>query len=62
VASGGDYEPENVINSMLVTPENAECVVGMTTAMSEDLANFPFEGTLQEIAADDYGCTVLDQP
>lgn len=62
VASGGDYEPENVINSMLVTPENAECVVGMTTAMSEDLANFPFEGTLQEIAADEYGCTVLDQP
>ena len=28
VASGGDYEPENVINSMLVTPENAECVSG----------------------------------
>ena len=62
VASGGAYEPENVINSMLVTPENAECVVGMTTDMSEDLANFPFEGTLQEIAADEYGCTVLDQP
>jgi ribose transport system substrate-binding protein len=62
VASGGDYEPENVINSMLVTPENAECVVQMTTDMSEDLANFPFEGTLQEIAADEYGCTVLDQP
>ena len=62
VASGGEYEPENVINSMLVTPENAECVVGMTTEMSEDLDNFPFEGTLQEIAADEYGCTVLDQP
>jgi ribose transport system substrate-binding protein len=62
VASGGDYEPENVINSMLVTPENAECVVGMTTEMSEDLDNFPFEGTLQEIAANEYGCTVLDQP
>ncbi len=62
VASGGDYEPENVINSMLVTPENAECVVGMTTAMTEDLDNFPFEGTLQEIAADAYGCTVLDEP
>ena len=62
VASGGDYQPENVINSMLVTPENAECVLGMTTAMTDDLANFPFEGTLQEIAADSYGCTVLDEP
>jgi ribose transport system substrate-binding protein len=62
VASGGDYEPENVINSMLVTPENAECVVEMTTAMSENLTDFPFEGTLQEIAENEYGCTVLDQP
>ena len=33
----------------------------MTTAMTEDLDNFPFEGTLQEIAADAYGCTVLDE-
>jgi ribose transport system substrate-binding protein len=61
VASGGEFEPENVINSMLVTPENAECVVEMTTAMTEDLDNFPFEGTLQEIAADPFGCTVLDE-
>lgn len=62
VASGGDYEQDNVINSMLVTPENAECVLGMTTAMTDDLASFPFEGTLQEIAGDSFGCTVLDEP
>lgn len=61
VASGAEFEPENVINSMLVTPENAECVVEMTTAMTDDLTNFPFEGTLQEIAGDSFGCTVLDQ-
>jgi len=61
VASGAEFEPENVINSMLVTPENAECVVGMTTAMTDDLANFPFEGTLQEIAGDSFSCTILDQ-
>jgi ribose transport system substrate-binding protein len=61
VASGGAFEPENVINSMLVTPENAECVVEMTTAMTEDLTDFPFEGTLQEIAENEYDCTVLDQ-
>jgi ribose transport system substrate-binding protein len=62
VASGAEFEPENVINSMLVTPENAECVVEMTTAMTDDLTNFPFEGTLQEIAEESFGCTVLDQP
>jgi hypothetical protein len=42
-----------------VTPENAECVAGMAKEMAEDTANFPFEGTLQEIAQTK-GCKVVD--
>ena len=41
-----------------MAPENAECVLGMTTEMTEDLANFPFDGTLAEIATAK-GCTVV---
>ncbi len=58
VASGADFATETKADALLVTPENAECVAAMQAEMTNDLANFPFEGTLAEIA-EGKGCTVV---
>jgi ribose transport system substrate-binding protein len=57
-ATGGAPAAETYLDALLVTPENAECVAGMTGEMTDDLANFPFDGTLAEIA-EAKGCTVV---
>jgi ABC-type sugar transport system substrate-binding protein len=58
VATGGEFEQENYLDALLVTPENAECVAEMQNEMAEDVASFPFGGTLAEIA-EARGCTVV---
>jgi ribose transport system substrate-binding protein len=58
VATGGDFEQETYLDALLVTPENAECVAAMQGEMAADPANFPFEGSLADIAAA-RGCPVV---
>jgi len=60
VANGKPFERENLLNGLLVTDANAACVQRMQDAMTNDTASFEFDGTLQEIAADDYGCQLVD--
>jgi ribose transport system substrate-binding protein len=59
VATGGEFPTETLLNALMTTPENAECVAQMQGEMVSDLDNFPFEGTLQEIAQA-RGCTLVD--
>jgi ribose transport system substrate-binding protein len=54
------HQRNNVIKSLLVTPQNANCVAKMTTDMEKKISTFPFEGTLQQIAKNKYHCQVLD--
>jgi ribose transport system substrate-binding protein len=58
VVAGGK-ERRNVLNSLLVTPDNAACVSRMASHMEKTLTTFDFAPTLHQIAAK-YGCKVLD--
>ena len=58
VATGGDFQPETYLDALLVTPENAACVAEMQGEMASDPANFPFEGSLADIATA-RGCPVI---
>lgn len=54
LASGQDV-PDSMLTAYLVTPDNVACVAKMQGAMEKRMSSFPFEGTLQQIAAK-YGC------
>jgi ABC-type sugar transport system substrate-binding protein len=58
VVTGGEFEPETYLDALLVTPENAACVAEMQNAMATETADFPFEGSLADIATA-RGCTVI---
>ncbi len=60
VASKQTYDKNTTLKSLLVTPENADCVATMTGDMASQLSTFPFDSSLQDIAANNYHCTVLD--
>jgi ABC-type sugar transport system substrate-binding protein len=54
------YDKNTTLKSLLVTPENADCIAGMTGDMVSQLSTFPFDNSLQDIAANNYHCAVLD--
>ena len=58
VATGATVAPETLLDALLVTPENAECVAAMATEMANDVSNFPFAGSLADIATA-RGCTIV---
>jgi ABC-type sugar transport system substrate-binding protein len=58
VATGKPYAKKNMIDSLLVTPDNAACVVKMANAMAKT-KTFDFSGSLQQIAKR-RGCKVVD--
>jgi ABC-type sugar transport system substrate-binding protein len=58
VATGGAFESETILDALLATPENGECVAAMQAEMAADPASFPFEGSLAEIAAA-RGCAIV---
>jgi ribose transport system substrate-binding protein len=60
MARGKSVQKLNMVDSMLVTPKNAECVTKMATDMQKKLKTFPFVGSLQAIARTKYHCAVLD--
>jgi len=57
-ATGGEPPKETLLDALLVTPENGECVAEMQAEMAADPANFPFEGSLADIATA-RGCTIV---
>jgi ABC-type sugar transport system substrate-binding protein len=57
-ATGGTPPAETYLEALLVTPENGECVAEMQAEMAADPANFPFEGSLADIATA-RGCGVV---
>jgi len=60
VAQGKPYKKITKIDSLLVTPTNASCIVRMTKDMTTKTRTFPFGGTMQQIAQQKYHCKVLD--
>jgi ribose transport system substrate-binding protein len=60
LAKGAKVKKLNMVDSLLVTPKNAECVTKMATDMQKNLKTFPFVGSLQTIARTKYHCSVLD--
>ncbi len=58
VATGATVAPQTLLDALLVTPENAECVAKMENEMATDTANFAFAGSLADIATA-RGCTVV---
>jgi ABC-type sugar transport system substrate-binding protein len=57
-ATGGTPAAETFLQALLVTPENGACVAEMQAEMAADPANFPFEGSLADIATA-RGCSVV---
>jgi len=60
VAKGKPYKKTTLLDSLLVTPTNAACIVRMTKDMTTKTRTFPFGGTMQQIARQRYHCKVLD--
>ncbi len=49
VALGEDVDRENLIRGALVTPENVEPVTELVTDMQENIEEFPFETSLEDL-------------
>jgi ABC-type sugar transport system substrate-binding protein len=60
VATGKAFKKTTRINSLLVTPQNAACIVRMTKDMTTKMRTFPFGPSMQAIAQQKYHCQVLD--
>ena len=60
VAAKQSFDKNTVLKSLLVTPQNADCIASMATDMQSQLSSFPFDDSLQSIAINNYHCQVLD--
>jgi ABC-type sugar transport system substrate-binding protein len=51
----GQNPPSRMLSAYLVTPQNVACIARMQNDMTNKIKSFPFDGSLQQIAAT-FGC------